>query len=57
MDQFGIKSTHHIIVVCVLFNIEKIYNDKKDVDLLQFTIKNITQLRFPEKDSINYIFI
>ena len=56
MDQFGINATHYITVGCILFNIEKIYNDKKDVDLLQFTIKNNTQLRFPEQDAINYIF-
>jgi lipopolysaccharide biosynthesis glycosyltransferase len=56
MDKFGINATHYITVGCILYNLEKIYNDKKDVDLLQFTIKNNSKLSFPEQDAINYIF-
>ena len=56
MDKFGINATHYITVGCILYNIEKIYNDKKDVDLLQFTIKYNNKLSFPEQDAINYIF-
>ena len=56
MDSFGINATHYITVGCVLFNIKKICEDKKDVDLLQLTVKNNTKLRFPEQDAINYIF-
>ena len=56
MDKFGMNATHYITVGCILYNIEKIYNDKKDVDLLKFTIKNNSQLYFPEQDAINYIF-
>lgn len=56
MDKFGINATHYINGGCLLFNIDKIRKDKKDVDLLQFTIKNNSVLRFREQDSINYIF-
>ena len=56
MDKFGINATHYITVGCILYNLEKIYNDKKDVDLLQFTIKNNSKLSFPGQDAINYIF-
>ena len=56
MDSYGINATHYINGGCLLFNIEKIRKDKKDVDLLQFTIKNNSVLRFREQDSINYIF-
>ena len=55
MDVHGINATHYINGGCLLFNIEKIRNDHKDVDLLQFTIKNNSVLRFREQDSINYI--
>lgn len=56
MDKFGINATHYINGGCLLFNIDKIRKDKKDVDLLQFTIKNNSVLRFREQDSINYVF-
>ena len=56
MDKFGIKAEHYISGGCLLFNIDKIRKDNKDVDLLQFTIKNNSVLEFREQDSINYIF-
>ena len=56
MDRYRINATHYINGGCLLFNIEKIRKDKKDVDLLQFTIKRNYLLRFREQDSINYIF-
>lgn len=56
MDKYGINATHYINGGCLLFNIEKIRKEKKDIDLLYFTIKNNTMLRFREQDSINYIF-
>ena len=56
MDKLGINATHYINGGCLLFNIDKIRKDKKDVDLLQFTIKNNSVLRFREQDSINYVF-
>ena len=56
MDKYEINATHYINGGCLLFNIEKIRKDKKDVDLLQFTIKNNSILDFREQDSINYIF-
>ena len=56
MDVHGINATHYINGGCLLFNIDKIRKDHKDVDLLQFTLKNNSVLRFREQDSINYIF-
>lgn len=56
MDSYGINATHYINGGCLLFNIKKIREDHKDIDLLQFTIKNNSVLRFREQDSINYIF-
>ena len=56
MDVHGINATHYINGGCLLFNIEDIRNYYKDVDLLQFTIKNNNNLRFREQDSINYVF-
>ena len=55
VDRFEINATHYINGGCLLFNIEKIRKDKKDFDLLQFTIKRNDRLRFREQDSINYI--
>ena len=56
MDKFRINATHYITVGCVLFNIEKIINDKKDSELIQFTLKNNKKLNFPEQDAINFVF-
>ena len=56
MDKYGINATHYINGGCLLFNIEKIRKDKKDFDLLHFTIEKNDMLRFREQDSINYVF-
>ena len=56
MKRYGIKKSPYINGGCLLFNIKKIRKDHKDVDLLQFTIKNNSILRFREQDSINYVF-
>ena len=56
MDKYGINATHYINGGCLLFNIEKIRKDKKDIDLLYFTYKKNNTLRFREQDSINYVF-
>ena len=55
VDRFNINATHYINGGCLLLNIEKIRKDKKDVELLHFTIKKNNNLRFREQDSINYI--
>ena len=55
VSKFKINATHYINGGCLLFNIEKIRKDKKDVDLLQFTIKQNNKLNYREQDSINYI--
>ena len=56
MNKFGTNPKHYINDGCLLFNIEKIRKDKKDLDLLQFTIKNNSDSRFRDKNSINIIF-
>ena len=56
MDEYKINATHYINGGCLLFNIEKIREDKKDIDLLYFTFQNNSRLRFREQDSINYVF-
>jgi len=55
VDIFEINATHYINAGCLLFNIEKIRKDKKDFDLLQFTINRNNRLIYREQDSINYI--
>ena len=55
LDKYRINATHYINGGCLLINIEKIRKEKKDVDLLKFTITK-NDLRFREQDSINYIF-
>ena len=54
VDKFKINDTHYINGGCLLFNIEKIRKDNKDVDLLKFTFKT-NNLRYREQDSLNYI--
>lgn len=56
VDKFKINAIHYINGGCLLFNLEKIRKDKKDADLLFFTIKKNKLLIFREQDSINYIF-
>ena len=56
MDKYGTNDTHYINDGCILFNIDKIRKDQKDLDLLQFTIKNNTDSKFREQNSINSIF-
>ena len=56
MDKYGINAKHYINGGCLLFNIEKIRKDKKDIELLHFTFRNNSRLRFREQDSINYVF-
>ena len=40
----------------LLININKIRKDYKDIELIQFTLKNSEKLFFPEQDGMNYIF-
>ena len=56
IGNHGIKAEHYINAGCLLFNIDKITKDDKDVDLILFTIKNSNDLIYPEQDSINIIF-
>lgn len=57
MGKHGIpKPKHYINGGCLLFNIQKIRNDHKDIDLLSLTIKNNSIWRFREQDAINFAF-
>ena len=56
MKRYGIpKPKHYINGGCLLFNIKKIREDKKDIDLLSAIIKRKKKWGFLEQDSINYI--
>ena len=57
MKRYGIKRPkHYINGGCLLFNIKKIREDKKDIDLLFATMKRTKNWGFLEQDSINYVF-
>ena len=57
MKKYGIeKPKHYINGGCLLFNIKKIREDKKDIYLLEITIKRTKPWGFLEQDSINYAF-
>ena len=58
MKKHGIeKPSHYINGGCLLFNIKKMREDHKDIDLLSLTIKNNSKWGFREQDSINYLFV
>ena len=57
IDIFVKNATTYINGGVLLFNIEKIRNDNKDVELLQLTIRNNSNLWFLEQDSINIVFL
>lgn len=56
LDKWGIKVKNYINVGCILINLEKIVNEKKDIDLINFSVKYNKDLFFPEQDSINILF-
>ena len=56
IDNFVKNATYYINGGVLLFNIEKIRNDNKDIELIRFTFENNSQLWFLEQDSINVIF-
>ena len=57
MKRYGIiKPKHYINGGCLLFNLNKIRKDKKDIELLELTIKRKYFWGFLEQDSINYVF-
>ena len=56
VKRFGIFPKIYINGGVLLFNINKIRNDNKDFQLIDFTMKNAKQLFFLEQDSMNIIF-
>ena len=56
LDKWGIKVIKYINVGVMLINMEKIINENKDIELLQFSVKNNGKLYFPEQDAINVFF-
>ena len=56
VDKFAKNITYYINGGVLLFNIEKIRNDNKDIELIRFTYENNSQLWFLEQDTINIVF-
>ena len=56
IDKFVKNATYYINGGVILFNLKKIRNDKKDFELVRFTIKYNRNLFFLEQDSINIVF-
>ena len=56
IDNFVKNASIYINGGVLLFNIKKILKDKKDFELIEFTIKNNINLWFLEQDSINIVF-
>jgi lipopolysaccharide biosynthesis glycosyltransferase len=56
LDKWGIRVINHINAGVILINIEKIINENKDFDLLQYVVKNNRKLFFLEQDAINLFF-
>jgi lipopolysaccharide biosynthesis glycosyltransferase len=56
IDHFVKNATYYINRGVILFNLEKIRNDKKDFELVKFTLENNRILFNLEQDSINIVF-
>ena len=56
IDRFVKNARTYINVGVILLNMEKIREDKKDVELIKFTLENNANLWFPEQDAINVVF-
>ena len=56
IDKFVENATTYINGGVLLLNNEKIRNNNKDVELLQFTLENNANLWFLEQDSLNIVF-
>ena len=55
-DISGVKIIKYINSGVMLVNNEKIINDKKDSELMDYTIKNCKKLSYPTQDPINIVF-
>ena len=56
IDKYVKNATYYVNGGVLLFNIEKIRKDNKDIELIKFTLKNNANLWFLEQDSINVVF-
>ena len=56
IDKFVENAIYYVNGGVLLFNINKIRKDNKDIDLIAFTLENNNNLWFLEQDSINVIF-
>jgi lipopolysaccharide biosynthesis glycosyltransferase len=56
IDKFVKNATYYINGGVILFNLKKIRNDKKDFELVKFTLENNRNLFFLEQDSINVVY-
>ena len=56
VKKFGLFPKKYINGGVLLLNINKIRNDNKDFELIDFTLKNAKKLFFLEQDSMNIIF-
>ena len=54
--RFGIHSKKYINGGVLLINIKKIIKDGKDLELLNFTMKNGNNFTYLEQDTINYVY-
>jgi len=54
--RFGIRSNKYINVGVLLFNIKKIREDGKDLELINFTMQKVNKFVFPEQDTMNYVY-
>ena len=56
LDKFNKNVIYYINAGVILFNIELIRKDNKDIELIKYTKDNNNNLYFPEQDAINLVF-
>ena len=56
IDRFVKNATIYINGGVLLFNLEQIRNDNKDIEVIQCTMENNANLWFLEQDAINVVF-
>ena len=54
--RFGIRSNKYINAGVLLFNIKKIREDGKDLELINFTMQKVNKFVFLEQDTMNYVY-
>ena len=56
IDKFVKGAKYYINIGVVLFNLKKIRNDNKEMEIIRFSIENNNFLYFPEQDGLNIVF-